>query len=692
MKRNTEQLRNVAIMAHVGSGKTSLGEAMLLNGKATNRLGSVDDGTSNLDFEPEEVKRRITISTSFHHCDWKKAYINLIDTPGDDNFLSDTRFSLQAADGAVIVIDATAGVKIGTEKVWSFADEQKLARIIFVNKMDRERADFFGVVGEITKAFDVKASPVFLPIGAEDKFQGLVDLVKMKAYTYTKEGSGKFQQSEVPEDMLEMAEEWREKLIENIVEANDELMEKYLEGEELSAQEIEGTFILAVKSGLLVPITCGSATLNMGVPQLMDLIVQGLPAPVERGPFEGVRAVGKEEIQRSPETEAPFSSLVFKTVADPFAGKLSLLRVLSGTLNAESNVYNANKKSKEKFGQIFLLEGKKQQPTEMAIAGDIVAIPKLKGTQTGDTLCLENDPIIYTPTAPLPPVLSYAVEAKVKGSEDKVFSSLARLLEEDPTLRLDRDQATSEIVLSGTGQIHLEATCEKLKRKFGVEVNLKTVKVPYQETIKKHVNRVIYRHKKQTGGRGQFAEVHFDVSPLDRGEGFEFEEALVGMNVPRNFVPAVEKGLNESIRSGVLGGYPVVDFKVRFYDGKSHDVDSSEMAFKIAASMCLKKALQDANPVLLEPIMKMQITVPEEVMGDVMGDLNGRRGRVLGMDTQGRYQVIIAQVPMAEVLQYALDLNSITGGRGTFQMEHSHYEEVPSQLAEKVISAAKKTA
>ena len=692
MKRTTEQLRNVAIMAHVGSGKTSLGEAMLLNGKATNRLGRVDDGTSHLDFEPEEVKRRITISTSFHHCDWKKSYINLIDTPGDDNFLSDTRFALQAADGVIIVVDATAGVKIGTEKVWSFADEQKLPRIIFINKMDRERANFFGVVNEITKAFDVKASPVFLPIGSEDKFQGLVDLIKMKACTYTKDGSGKFQQSEVPEDMLGMAEEWREKLIENIVEANDELMEKYLEGEELSAQEIEGTFILAVKSGILVPITCGSATLNMGVPQLMDLIVQGLPAPVERGPFKGVQPVGKEDIQRSPEPDAPFSSLVFKTVADPFAGKLSLLRVFSGTLNAESHVYNANKRDKEKFGQIFLLEGKKQQPTEMAIAGDIVAIPKLKATQTGDTLCLENDPIVYTPTAPLPTVLSYAVEAKVKGSEDKAFSSLARLLEEDPTLRLERDQATSEIVLSGTGQIHLEATCEKLKRKFGAEVNLKPVKVPYQETIKKAVNRVIYRHKKQTGGRGQFAEVHFDVSPLDRGQGFEFEEALVGMNVPRNFVPAVEKGLNEAIRSGILGGYPVVDFKVRFYDGKSHDVDSSEMAFKIAASMCLKKALQDANPVLLEPIMKMEITVPEEVMGDVMGDLNGRRGRVLGMDTKGKYQVIIAQVPMAEVLLYALDLNSITGGRGTFQMEHSHYEEVPAQLAERVVSAAKKTA
>lgn len=686
MERKSEQLRNVGLVAHVGSGKTSLAEAILFNGKSTNRLGKVDDGTSNMDFEPEEIKRKITISTSFHHADWKKYYINIIDTPGDDNFLSDTRSSLQAADGVILVIDATAGVKIGTEKVWAFADEQNLPRIIFINKMDRERANFFGVVEEIAKTFDVKAAPIFLPIGSEDKFQGLVDLIKMKAYLYSKDGSGKSEDSGIPDNMKEEIREWREKMIENIVEADDELMEKYLEGEELAPQEIEGTFIKGIKSGLLVPIICGSATLNVGVDQLMNLIIQGLPSPIERGASEGVRPGGDEPVQRMPTTEAPFSSLVFKTVADPFAGKLSILRILSGALSAESSVYNPNKDSKERLGHISLMEGKKQQPVEKAIPGDIIAIAKLKETGTGDTLCVENDPIIYKSVEPLPPAISYAVEAKVKGSEDKVFTSLARLLEEDHTLRLEKDQATSEIVLSGTGQIHLDTVCEKLNRKFGVEVNLKPIKVPYKETIKKTVERVVYRHKKQSGGRGQFAEVHFDVSPLERGAGFEFEEALTGMNVPRNFVPAVEKGLNESIRRGVLAGYPVVDMKVRFYDGKSHDVDSSEMAFKIAASMCLKKALKDAKPVLLEPIMKMEITLPEEVMGDVMGDLNGRRGRVLGMDSQGRYQVIKAQAPMAEVLRYALDLNSITGGRGSFKMEHSHYEEVPAQLAEKVIA------
>ena len=688
MEKKAEQLRNVALVAHGGSGKTSLAEAMLYQGKATTRLGKVDDGTSNFDFEPEEIKRKITISTSFHHLNWKKHVINIIDTPGDNNFLSDTKFSLQAADGVIVVIDATAGVKVGTEKVWAFADEHQLPKMVFINKLDRERADFFKAMDETSQTFNIKATPVFLPLGAEDKFNGLVDLIKMKAYLYSKDGSGKFESGDIPADMDDAVSEWREKMIENIVEVNDELMEKYLEGEELSDSEIENTLIQGIKSRMLVPILCGSAVLNIGVSQLMDLIIQGFPSPLERGSKEGTKPGSEEVVERLSTIDAPFSAIVFKTIADPFAGKLTLLRVFSGTIQSDSTLYNANKNAKEKFGQLLLMEGKKQQPLKTAGPGDIVAIAKLKETSTGDTLSLESDPVIYKPPEPLPPVLSYAVEAKVKGSEDKVFGSLAKLIEEDPTLRLERDQSTSEIILSGTGQIHLETTCEKLNRKFGVEVNLNPVKVPYRETIKKPVQKVIYRHKKQTGGRGQFAEVHFDVSPQEKGTGFEFEEALTGMNVPRNFVPAVEKGLNEALQSGTFAGYPIVDIKVRFFDGKSHDVDSSEMAFKIAARMCLKKAIQEANPILLEPIMKMEITIPEEVMGDVMGDLNGRRGRVLGMDSQGRNQVIEAQVPMAEVLQYALDLNSMTGGRGSFQMEFSHYEEVPSQLAQKVITAA----
>ncbi len=688
MEKKAEQLRNAALIAHGGSGKTSLAEAMLFNGKATTRLCKVDDGASNLDVEPEEIKRKSTLTTAFHHCTWKKHTINIIDTPGDDNFLSDAKFSLQAADGSVVVIDATAGVKVGTEKVWTFADEQELPKIVFINRMDRERADFFQVVDELSQTFEIKATPVVIPIGEEDRFSGVVDLIKQKAYIYSKDGSGAFETADIPEDMKDTADEWREMMIENVVEIDDDLMEKYLEGEELSDKEIEKTLMQGIKSGLLTPVLCGSAVLNMGVAQLMDLIVEGLPSPLERKPKKGTLPDSDEETERAPSVDAPFSALVFKTVADPFAGKLTLARVFSGTLSSDSTVYNANKDVKEKIGQLLILEGKKQQAIETVGPGDIVAMAKLKETVTGDTLCSAGEPIIYKPIEGLPSVISYAVEAKVKGSEDKVFTSFAKLLEEDPTLKLGRDQATGEVILSGTGQIHLEIACEKLNRKFGVEVNLNPVKVPYRETIKKSAKGVVYRHKKQSGGRGQFAEVHFDVMPLKLDSGFEFMEDLTGMNVPRNFVPAVEKGLVESLDSGALAGYPVVDLKVRFYDGKSHDVDSSEMAFKIAARMCLKKAMQQANPTLLEPIKKMEITVPEEFMGDVMGDLNSRRGKVLGMDAKGKYQVIKAQVPMSEVLRYALDLNSITGGRGTFVMEHSHYEELPAQLAEKVIAAS----
>lgn len=688
MEKVAEQLRNVALIAHGGSGKTSLAEAMLFNGKSTTRLGKVDDGTSSFDFEPEEIKRRSTLSTAFHHAKWKKNKINILDTPGDDNFLSDTKFSLDAADGTVVVISAISGVKVGTEKVWNFADERKLPRIIFINKMDRERADFYKVIDEISEGLEIKPTPVFLPIGAEDKFSGVVDLIKMKAYTYELDGSGKFEKQDIPAEMADLVEEWREKIIENIVEANDNLMEKYLEGEELSDQEIEETLYAGIKTGALVPIVCGSSLLNVGVPQLMDLIIQGLPSPLEIPPKEG-RAVDSDEIiQRIPSVDSPFSALVFKTVADPFAGRLTIMRVFSGTVESDSTVYNPNKDIKEKFGQLLAIEGKKQQPVEGAGPGDIVAIAKLKETTTGNTLCSMKEPIVYQLTQGLPAVISYAVQAKVKGTEDKVFTSFAKLLEEDPTLKLGRDQTTAEVILSGTGQIHLETACDKLARKFGVEVNLVPVKVPYRETVKKSALGVVYRHKKQSGGRGQFAEVHFDVTPLPTGAGFEFHENLTGMNVPRNFVPAVEKGLQETLITGALAGYPIVDLKVRFYDGKSHEVDSSEMAFKIAAAMCLKKGMQAASPTLLEPIMKLEITVPEEVMGDVMGDLNSRRGRVLGMDSKGKYQVIMAQVPMVEVLKYALDLNSITGGRGTFTMEQDHYEEVPSQLAEKVIAAA----
>jgi len=689
MTKKAERIRNVGLIGHSGCGKTSLAEAILYTSKTVNRLGRVDDGSSVMDFEPEEIKRKASFSTAFHPFTWKNSAFNLIDTPGENDFLSDSKVCMQAAEGGVVVIDAVDSIKVGTEKVWDFAAEFNLPRMIFINKMDRERADFYKVIDEIEKAFSIKTTPVYLPIGTESEFKGLVNLIHLKAQMNKADGSGSFTEEDVPDSISELVATWRERIIENIVEADDEVMEKYLDGQELSPKELEETLQEGIKSGIVVPVVPGSSLLNIGVSQLLDLIEKSMPFLSERGKVKGHKVNSEEEVEFEAVENAPFSALVFKTIADPFAGKLNLFKVMSGQENSESMVFNSRKKVKERIGQLLLIEGKKQTPIDAAGAGAVAAVAKLKETSTGDTFCSEDNQIVLTATEPLEPSISFAIEAKDKESEDKVFASLAKLLEEDPTLRVNRDQSTSEIILSGTGQIHLENTRDKLRRKFGVDINLKTPKVPYRETIKNARQGIIYRHKKQSGGRGQFAEVHFDIYPLERGQGFEFEEALTGMNVPRNFVPAVEKGVVEAMASGVLTGYPVIDVKVRFYDGKSHEVDSSEMAFKIAASMCFKKAVQEAVPIILEPIMSMEITIPEEVMGDVIGDLNGRRGRVMGMDHKGKNQVIRAEVPLAEMLRYYFDLTSMTGGRGSFTMELSQYEEVPAQLAEKVIETVK---
>ncbi len=689
MIKKIDQIRSIGLIGHSSCGKTSLAEAILFNSKAVNRLGRVDDGTSIMDFEPEEIKRKVSLGTAFHPYTWKNRKFNLIDTPGENDFLSDTKICLQAAEGTVVVIDAVDSIKVGTEKVWAFSEEYNLPRLIFINKLDRERADFFKVIEEIESTFSIKTTPIYLPVGTESDFSGLANLIKLKAHLYKSDGSGSFKDGDIPDSMAEIVDTWREKIMENIVEANDDIMEKYLDGQKLTPTEIEETFIEGVKSGIVVPVIPGSAFLNIGVGQLLDIIDQSLPFPSERGKVKGHKVDSVEKVEFDAVDEAPFSALIFKTLADPFAGKLSLLKVMSGKTDSESTIFNSTKKVKERLGQLLSIEGKKQTPINTVGVGDIAAIAKLKETTTGDTFCQKDNPIVFDTAKPFLPTISFAIEAKEKENEDKVYSSLARLVEEDPTLKVDRDQSTSEIILSGTGQIHLENTRDKLKRKFGVEINLKTPKVPYRETIKNSREKIIYRHKKQSGGRGQFAEVHFDISPLKRGEGFVFDQALTGMNVPRNFVPAVEKGLVEAMRSGVLARYPVVDIKIRFFDGKSHEVDSSEMAFKIAASMCFKKAVQEATPILLEPIMNMEITVPEDAMGDVIGDLNGRRGRVLGMDSDGKNQIIKAEVPLAEVLRYSFDLTSMTGGRGSFQMKQSHYEEVPAQLVEKVVSVSK---
>ncbi|HSB06185.1 MAG TPA: elongation factor G [Thermodesulfobacteriota bacterium] len=692
MKRvDPSHIRNIGTFGHGGEGKTSLVEAILFDAGINSRLGRVDDGSSVMDYEPEEINRKISISSSLAHFEWDKHEFHVIDTPGYANFIADAKACARVVDGAIIVVGANSGVKVQTETVWEYANEFGIPRILYVGKMDMERADFLKVVEEVKKGFPSQpAVPVQFPIGKEGNFRGVVDLIHQKAYIYREDGSGQFEKKEIPAEIKKEVDQLREKMVETVIEMDDQLMEKYLESGEVSTEEIIQCLRKGTVEKKIVPAVCGSSTRNIGVHPFLDLMILCFPSPLEKGAVQGKNPKTGEIETSEPREDAPFSAFVFKTIADPFAGKLSFFRVYSGSVSADSTVYNSKKEVKERIGQIFLMEGKKQKPVGFAGVGDIVAVAKLKETTTGDTFCDEKMATVFEETRLPLPVISYALTPKSKGDEDKIASSLARIHEEDSTMMLGRDEQTGEILLSGVGQTHVEVIVEKLKRKFGVEVNLSTPKVPYKETIRGSKTGVIYRHKKQTGGRGQFAEVHFDISSLPRGTGYEFENALTGMNVPRNFVPAVEKGVIEAMQSGVLGGFPVVDVKVRFYDGKSHEVDSSEMAFKLAAIMAFKKGVQDANPVLLEPIMKVEVTVPEENIGDIIGDLNSRRGRVLGVESRGNYQVVEANVPMSEMLKYLPDLNSKTGGRGTFTMEFSHYEEVPSQLAEKIVALAKK--
>ena len=682
----SEKIRNIAIIAHGGAGKTSLAEAMLFNAGVTNRLGRTEDGNTVMDYEPEELKRQASISTSFAQAPWKKHTITIIDTPGDQNFFTDTKLCMQAADATVVVVDGVDGVKVQTELAWDFAANDLLPAVIFLNKLDRERCDFQRALQDCRDSF-ISPKPIIvqLPIGAEADFKGVVDLISMKAYTY--DGSGKGAVTDIPADMKDAVDAEREALIENVAEADDALIEKYLEGESLSDDEIKAALRKGILERTFAPILCGSATQNIGVDLLMDFILNGLPSPLERPAFKIINADGSES-DKACDPDAPFSGFVFKTVADPYAGRLSLIRVVSGKLGSDGTFYNSTKQTKERFNQLLNIMGKEQKPASNAEPGSIVAVAKLKETTTGDSLCDESSKVQFKLAQPIATLITFALEAKSKGDEDKIYSSLSRLLEEDRGLKVDRNAETKEILLSGAGQVHIESTIEKMKRKFNVEVLLKTPKVPYRETIKKKV-RVQGRHKKQTGGHGQFGDCWVQIEPLPRGKGFEFVDAIVGGSIPRTYIPAVEKGIIESAQRGVLAGFPCVDFRATLDDGSFHAVDSSEMAFKIAGSLAFKKAAEDAKPVLLEPIMKIQITTPDEFMGDIMGDLNSRRGRVLGMDSAGKYQVINAEVPMVEVLTYAPDLRSMTGGRGIFSAEFLRYDEVPAQLAEKVVEAVR---
>lgn len=686
-KYDSKSLQSIAVIGHGGTGKTSLCEAITYVVGKSDRLGRVDDGSSSLDYEPEEQKRHISISSAVTFVEWEKRKITAIDTPGDSNFAHDIQNCLQNVDNALVVVDAVGGVEFQTEVVWEYTQDFKLPKLIMINRMDRERADFYKALDSIKKRLGAKVTPIFLPIGNADNFSGIVDLLEMKALFFDAKGNPK--PGEIPDDLRDRCAEYRATMMEDIAECDEQLMDSYLNDGELSLEDIATGLKKGIASASLTPLICGSALKLIGITTLLNFIASYLPSPVERGAISGtVPATGNRE-DREPSENAPFSARVFKTIADPYAGRLTLFRIYSGTLTSDTSVLNSTRKTNERIGNVFYLEGKVQKPAEILVAGDIAAVAKLKDTATGDTLCSEKAPIIFDKITPAHAIMSFAIEPKSRGDEEKIVSSIHRLMEEDPSLLFHRDPLTKEMILSGMGQVHIEVTVEKMKRKFGVEVNLKTPKVPYKETIKGKTN-VQGKYKKQSGGRGQFGDAWLDIEPLPHGTGFQFADKIIGGVIPQQYRPAVEKGIVEAMQEGVLAGYPMVDIKVSLVDGSYHTVDSSEMAFKIAGSMGFKKGVMACQPTLLEPLVHINIEVPDEYMGDVIGDLNSRRGRVLGVDTKGSHQIVKGIVPLAEILKYAPDLRSMTSGRGTFTFEHSHYEEVPPYIADKVIAESKK--
>jgi elongation factor G len=689
MKRpETAKIRNIALVAHGTAGKTTLTEALLHCAGATTRLGRVEDGTTTTDFDEDEIRRKISISTALAWAEWKGHKLNLVDTPGFAAFLADARNALRVVDGAVVVVGAVDGVKVQTEKVWSTAASLELPRAVYISKMDRERADFARAVEDVRKNLSAGAVPVQVPIGREAGFAGVVDLVRMRALRFTPDGNGKPAEEDVPADVRELAESQRAALVEAVAEADDRLLEKYLESGELSEAEVREGLVRAIRDQKLFPVLCGAPARNIGVTPLLDLVVEAFPSPLDRPPVEGTDAKGTA-VRCEAKDGAPLAALVFKTIADPFAGKVTMFRVYSGVLTSDSSVLNVSKGAKERIGPLLLLRGKQQTPTEALGAGDIGAVVKLKETGTGDTLCDEKTPVRLPEITFPAPVISFAVEPKAKGDEDKMSSAFTRLREEDPTIQIRFDPQTRETVVSGMGRAHVEILAERLKRKFGVDVTLKTPRVPYKETIKARVREVQGRHKKQTGGRGQFGDCWIHMEPMPRGGGFEFSNQIVGGSIPRNFIPAVEKGIVEAMERGAVAGCQVVDLKVILYDGSTHPVDSSEMAFKLAGRLAFRKAMSQAKPTLLEPIMTVEVVAPSECMGDIVGDLNSKRGRVLGIDAKGRNQAVKANVPLAEMLEFDPRLRSITGDRGDYSMEFSHYEEVPAHIQEKIIAESK---
>ena len=682
-----DKIRNVALVGHGSSGKTSLAAALLFDFGATSRLTKVDKGNTITDYEPEEIDRKISTNSAVCFFEVNGHKINCVDTPGYSNFLWDTKAALRAVDGAAVLVDGVSGVEVGTEKVWEMLEEDLLPRLFVINKLDRENANFYRTLESLGQFFGRQVVPVQMPIGEEKDFAGVVDLVRQKALSFEKDESGKFREEDIPAALKPEAAKKREELIEMIAENDEKLMEKYLDKGELSPEEIHSGLRKAVFNRQLYPVFAVSALANIGVQPLAEGMIELLPSPVERGSIKATIKGQPGNIRMS--VDEPLGALVFKTISDPYTGRISLLRIYSGKLNPDSVVSNVTKETDEKLGGLFFLQGKEQIPAGQAKCGDIVATAKLKVTSTGDTLSAKGAEIAL-PSIKFPePSISFAIEPKSRADEDRISQASHRIVEEDPTVRFERDPDTSQLLISGGGELHVRIITDKLKKRYNVDVELKPPKISYKETIKGRAD-VQGRHKKQTGGRGQFGDVWIKMEPLPRGQDFVFEDKIFGGAIPRNFIPSVEKGLLEARKKGVLAGYPAVDFKVILYDGSYHEVDSSDIAFKIAASKAFKLAMREAKPTILEPVMNVEVYTPEAYMGDIMGNLNGRRGKLQGMEQKGNMRIIKATVPMAEMLDFEPTLTSITGGRGSFLMEFSHYDEVPSHLQQKIIAEAVK--
>jgi elongation factor G len=681
-------IRNVVLVGHGDAGKTQLVSAMLYTSGATQRLGRVDDGSTVTDYDEEEVQRSMSIALALAYAEWSKTKINFLDTPGFNMFVHEAKMAMPAVEAAVVVVDGVAGVEVVTEKVWQYADEFQLPRIVVASRMDRDRADYSRVLESVNGAFGRTVTPVQLPIGAEKNLSGVVDVVRMKAYTYELGGSGKGQEGEIPAGLKEAAQAAHEKLVEMVAEGNDALMEKFFDQGTLPEEDLRAGLREAIKERRLVPMLFASGLGNIAADRLLDFIVDYLPSAVDRPPVQAAAVEGNgQPAERKVGDSEPLSAFVFKTVSDPFSGRITYFKVYSGVLKNDATLQNFNKNAQEKFAHISLMQGKQALPVNELHAGDIGAVAKLKETVTGDTLGDKAAPIQY-PGVKLPePAITFAIQPKSRADEDKL-SNVHKIMEEDPMLRFYRDEQTKEFLIAGTGQQHIEVVVSRLKKRYNTEVNLKAPKVPYRETIRGHAD-VQGRHKKQTGGHGQFGDCRIKMEPLPRGGQFEFVNEIFGGAIPRNFIPAVEKGILEAAARGFLAGYPVVDFRVILYDGSYHEVDSNELSFKMAGRIAFKKAVEAAKATLLEPIMKVEITVPDEFAGGIMGDLNSRRGRIQGMDNKGGKTIVRAEVPMAEMLTYGADLTSMTQGRGSFSMEMDHYDIVPAQQQEKIIAAAK---